>query len=277
MQLSSGSNPRTASALEEADVRAMIRLVGEIDSLPGSHAEKKRYLMDGLCQLVGGDGWVWGLRVRSNPNEASTLTHILCGGPAYESSSRGKIPHPDSAEFARVLAAEAVREDNNERRAGMEEKVLVRLDSYKVWEAAGLYPGILCSRPLDARSHSAVAIFRCASVPRFTERETRIAHILLTEVPWLHELNWQEDHGIPAPRLAPRQRVVLNLLLEGRSRKEISDHMGISINTVAGYVRDIYKHFGVQSHAELMKLYMKGDGNDTKTTNPSGAGLALCF
>ncbi len=81
-------------------------------------------------------------------------------------------------------------------------------------------------------------------------------------MPWLHEQGWPDDRGTTVPQLSPRQRITLNLLLEGQSRKEIADQLGISINTVAGYVKDVYKHFHVQSHAELMGRFLHGDGGD---------------
>ena len=64
------------------------------------------------------------------------------------------------------------------------------------------------------------------------------------------------------PRLTPRARVVLNMLLDGRSRKGIAGHLGIRENTVAGYQKDIYRHFQVNSHAALMRRFQTGDGGD---------------
>ena len=47
--------------LSEPDVRAIVRLLGEVAALQGDHAAKKRALMDGLCRLIGADYWGWGL------------------------------------------------------------------------------------------------------------------------------------------------------------------------------------------------------------------------
>ena len=41
--------------LSESDVRQMVRLLGETAALEGGHAEKKRYLMDGLCHIINVD------------------------------------------------------------------------------------------------------------------------------------------------------------------------------------------------------------------------------
>ena len=49
---------------------------------------------------------------------------------------------------------------------------------------------------------------------------------------------------------------LLNLLLDGRDRKQIADQMGISENTVSGYAKDVYRHFDVNSHVELMRKFL---------------------
>lgn len=73
-----------------------------------------------------------------------------------------------------------------------------------------------------------------------------MAHIVLSEVPWLHEHGWPEGRGATVPNLSlARRQLVLNLLLEVRSRKPIASALSISENTVATYQKDIYGHFGV--------------------------------
>jgi len=57
----------------------------------------------------------------------------------------------------------------------------------------------------------------------------------------------QEDEG-----LSPRLRQTLGCLLEGHSEKEIADRLGLSATTIHQYVTALYRHFGVQSRAQLM-------------------------
>ncbi len=64
------------------------------------------------------------------------------------------------------------------------------------------------------------------------------------------------------PRLPVRQRLTLEFLLQGQSRKAMAREMEISINTVSGYVRDIYRLFGVNSQAQLVSRFFRGDGGD---------------
>ena len=42
--------------------------------------------------------------------------------------------------------------------------------------------------------------------PRFGARDARLAHIVLSEIPWLHTAGLPEDRGQTAPALSPRLR-----------------------------------------------------------------------
>jgi DNA-binding CsgD family transcriptional regulator len=53
-------------------------------------------------------------------------------------------------------------------------------------------------------------------------------------------------------QLTLRQRATLDLLLHGYSRQQIADRLGISVHTASGYVKEVFRHFGVHTHAELI-------------------------
>ncbi len=122
-------------------------------------------------------------------------------------------------------------------------------------------PSCRCARWTPPPS-SGIGIYRRFGRPDFTDREIRITHIILKEVPWLHEQGWPEDRGATVHQLARRQRMALNLLIAGQGRKQIADHMKISVNTVHEYIKDIYDFFGVHSQAELMSRFYEGNGHD---------------
>ena len=44
-------------------------------------------------------------------------------------------------------------------------------------------------------------------------------------------------------------------LMSGLDRKSIAAHLGISANTVAGYAREVYRHFGVNSQPQLIRRF----------------------
>jgi len=74
-------------------------------------------------------------------------------------------------------------------------------------------------------------------------------------------LGEQLDSGQRAPAdsspLSPRQRQTLDLLLAGRSEKEIAAKLSISRHTVHAYVKMLYKRFDVSSRAELLARWVK--------------------
>jgi DNA-binding NarL/FixJ family response regulator len=57
--------------------------------------------------------------------------------------------------------------------------------------------------------------------------------------------------------LSPRMRQTLEALLQGDSEKQIAARFGLQRTTVHGYVRQLYKHFGVRSRGELMARFVK--------------------
>lgn len=259
-------NTPDTDSLPLSDVRQMVCLLGEVIAAPGGHSEKKQMLMDGLCHIIDASAWIWGVG-QHDPD------HV----PFYIAFNRGNI---DESRFARLMEAvnhpemqEFIRPFSEElATTGMH---LTRLrqqinptgsftgsNAEKAWLRADIGPVMLSCKPLPGGGFSSIGIYRTAERELFTERESRIAHIVLTEVSWLHLTGWPDERGQSASRLYPRLRTVLNLLIEGWNRKQIADSLEISINTLNGYVKEIYRHFSVHSQAELLARLSRGNGGD---------------
>lgn len=245
--------------VSERDARAMVRLVADIAGLATDHATAKRRLMDGLAAMIGADCWIWALGYL-DPKKPPAYTSIQHGGFSEDRFTRflEANEHPDmkdlTAPFARKLMAGRfpltnLRQEIDE--AGRFPETAV----YPLWLAADIAPLMLHGKPVNDRCTSIIGIYRKRDKPLFNQRDKQIAHILLTEVSWLHTRGWPEDLAVQAPSLSPRQRLVLNLLLEGRSRKAVAEKLNLSVHTVSDYVKEIYKALGVQSHVELMRRF----------------------
>lgn len=257
----------SAPALDDADVRAIVRLLGDVATSREDLDARKRRLMDGLCELAGADSWAWSLGCGLESGMQPTYLSMAHGGFDEERFARliCAAGHPDMARQSAFLLAEM-----QARKTHLTRRHQQFLDS-KAYRASGIFP-LMCAadlgpflaslRPIGDDAFSTIVLYRRLGQPDFTERESRIAHIVLTEVPGLHEQGWPEDRGVTVPRLAPRARIVLNLLLDGRGRKDIASHLGIAENTVASYQKTIYRHFQVSSHAALMRRFRLGDGGD---------------
>jgi DNA-binding CsgD family transcriptional regulator len=94
--------------------------------------------------------------------------------------------------------------------------------------------------------------------PPFSEREARLARWIACEFPW-------QPEGVPSVKsgFTRRERLVIDLLLQSHSRKEIAKRLGITVNTVQGYIKEIYRRFGVHSHAELLRHYFQTRGSES--------------
>ncbi|WP_411826523.1 helix-turn-helix transcriptional regulator [Luteolibacter sp. AS25] len=255
----------TNTPISESDARAMIRLLADTAILPGGHFEKKRFLVDGMAELIGSHCWVWTLGCKIRPNEPQTYVAFLHGGFDDRRFTHflEAIEHPDmpaaAAQFYLALSSgqhttmvlEEIDPDSHSIKGEVSE----------IWKKADIGPVILSGYPLDSDSTSTIGLYRPYDAPPFSQREKAIAHLILNEVPWLHLSGWPEDRGAAVPTLNKKQRLLLNLLLEGLPRKAAADQMSISENTVSRYAWEVFQHFGVSSQVELMKKFLLADNS----------------
>ena len=59
--------------------------------------------------------------------------------------------------------------------------------------------------------------------------------------------------------MTDEQRRLMRLVLEGRSRKEIAEHLNLSINTVRNYLSVLYRLFHVSTRSELIVRCIKDE------------------
>ncbi len=259
---------KTETVLSDADVRAMVRLLGENCAVEGTISDKRRHLMNGLCRLVDGDCWVWGMAAELNPERLPVYICFIHGGFSEDRFARflAVQTHPDMIWATASLCRELEEQKKHLTRCAQQVfsfPKFLKSAGGQLWRDCGIYPGLISFYPLPEGVHSGIAVYRQCDRPKFSERERKIAHIIMAQVPWLHVNQSLETVLTNVPRLPVRQRLALELLLQGHSRKTIAEDMGISINTVAGYVRDIYRFFNVTSQAQLVRRFFRGDGGDT--------------
>jgi len=199
--------------MNDADLRAFVRLLGEAAALPGGFLEKKCYILDGLCDFAGATEWRWAHFSTGENNGGSRCIEGL----------------------RRQLCA-----------VGVSPLAL----GWEVSQSPHAPQMILSWRTLENGIESRIALCREGNRP-YTDRESHLALLVLDEIPWLHWRDWKTRPAVT--RLAPRQQLTLDLLLLGLGAKEIAARIGVSTGTVSSYVRELYRHFGVNSQAELMR------------------------
>lgn len=62
-------------------------------------------------------------------------------------------------------------------------------------------------------------------------------------------------------RLSAREKEVLVLLSGGYSNKEIAEKLGLSVETIHGYLKHVYEKMHVRSRAEAVAKYMSAKGH----------------
>ena len=254
------------SPLNEQDVRDIVRLLGEVIAAPGGFPEKRRHLMDGLCGLVGASSWAWCM-AEFDPDKPPSFIGFEHGGWDEDRFARyiEAMNHPAMEMVTRPSSLELQERKTHLTRTLRQMDPAMLLEhsgAGAYWVKADIGALMVSQRPMEGGGISGVAVYRKLGEPHFDKRETRIAHIILSEVPWLHFQGFPDQETREIARLYPRHRTIVNLLCEGWGRKRIAAHLGLSIHTVHGYSKAVFRHFGVHSQAELIKRFTNGDGGD---------------
>lgn len=225
--------------------------------------------MDGLCRLVDADSWAWALATRMVPGELPIYAGFQHGGFNEEEFAKYLAIHtrPEQAWVTEPYARELQKNGTHLTRTI--QQVIPDESKWdspiaKAWEECGFYAVCASHMPVGKDAYSGIALYRRFGRPRFNQREARITHIVMSEVPWLHYDGLPEDRNTKVNNLSPRLWLVHESLLQSFSRKRIAANLGISLNTVNGYVNEIYRHFGVQSHTELLHRFYHGNGGDKR-------------
>jgi DNA-binding CsgD family transcriptional regulator len=257
----------SAPTVSESDTRAMVRLLAEIAVMEGSIFDKRNRLMEGLCDLVGADAWLWMKLGRETAGEAPTFSILQkkwAGESEFVDFLRS-LEHPDMKSLMAPLFAEFAEKRVQLTRLRQQidpENRFPESETYDLWRKADVGPMLLSFRPTADGQTTSIALYRRFDRDLFEPRESRIAHVLLSEVNWLYEETAHEATVKHIADLSPRLNTVHNLLLQGLGRKQIAAELDITINTVNGYARDLYRRFNVHSQSELIRRFVDGDGGD---------------
>lgn len=244
----------------------MVRILADIACMDGTPDEKRTHLMDEVGLLVGTDTWLWGVAPLLEPGKQPVYLFHNSGGIDNDRMAvmLRAIEHPDTGAMTARLAAEIHHSEGQITRLRqdvIDNGWFEQSETNAIWKEANVGPILFSARPLPGIGISVIGFYRRATASLFTEREARIAHIVLSEVGWLHLAGVPYAEARRVPKLPPRCRLIVNQVIRGRARKEIAEDLGISIHTVNDYMKRIYRHFGVSSQIELIARLRSGDGN----------------
>jgi DNA-binding CsgD family transcriptional regulator len=251
--------------LAASDVRALLRLLGELREL-GAHPPRwRQHLVQTLTRLCGTRACLAGELTVAPPPDARqedaglgrdtvTLVHreeqgvgahdLECFEREVVWNTHGPNEAISGSWPAYALRFSATRaqlvEDRRWYRTGLAN------DRFRAQDCDDF---IVSMVPVPAlRVLTSIKLFRGWRDRRFGPREQALVELLSEEL----ARDWTSVGADSGPALAPRLRQVLGLLAAGASEKEVAAALRISPSTVHDYAKALHRIFGVHSRSELL-------------------------
>jgi DNA-binding CsgD family transcriptional regulator len=254
------------------DLRDVYRLIGECRELGHDSRAWRTHAAAGLCDLAGAQvgivGELHGFRT-TTPRMAAVVDHGWTGrqerrnyleflkqhGPANNPQYLPLCQLPPGGVITRsrrqlVSDAEWYRSDHfhEQRRPSRIDGSLLSL---------AVTPGGVAGTLSEQPPTFVLAANRALGDRLFEKRERLLVHWFHYELAPLIGARLATADTPSASSLSPRQRQVLECLLEGESEKQVARRLGLSQHTVHQYVKSVYRHFRVRSRGELLARWVR--------------------
>ncbi len=248
--------------LRDEDIAEIVRLISTASELGGAPSERRAFLFGGMSRLTTADAWVW---INSGRNYLGDL-------PAFVVSQKGGFTDRQFSSylgeylsmkelFSKLVAEVEVEKQHVTRlRKDLDPSWLEEGSATRAkWKSVGLGSMLLSFQPPDAGGVlNGLILFRRFDREPFERCDSALVHAILSGVSWLNEDATRPHYDTAAFDMSPRLNAVLNLILQGVARKQVASDLGISINTVGGYIKELYQRFEVHSQAELIRRFVDG-------------------
>lgn len=257
-----------SQGLRAVDVRSLVLLVGECRELGDDRHRWRRHFTERLARLAGAEFGIQGEMTGCASGRNIDL------GNVFWSSDGGAPPTPwvdhltqfrADPTYSPTISVYHERTRADLGRALSRTEFIADRDWYGSHdqELCRLLDGdaaLWCFRPIPHAAgddSSGLVLIRSKGRRDFGPRDRAIVH---------------EAHAAIAPMiggplarfvdpspmdLSPAKRRVLACLLQGDSEKQIAARLRLSAYTVNEYTQAIYRHFGIQSRAELLAHWIR--------------------
>lgn len=236
------------------DVRAMLRLEGELHELPPDSEQRRRHALRGLAALIGAQVAMLG-----------EFGPAALGGVVPHGFSLGWAGDRERGAFEAYLRDQRRMPDPSIRRmAGALQGPVTTFNrtellSDREWYGDPHVQEYRRAARVDAFLHSVhvrwdaghiISFHRPWGERPFTERERLLVDVFHRESRALVPRRRPQD------RLSPHLDRTLRALLRGLSEKEVAAELGLSRHTIHEYVKALYRRFGVRSRSELLARFV---------------------
>jgi DNA-binding CsgD family transcriptional regulator len=248
-----------------SDVRALLRLLGEVRELGESPAEWRSHLAAELSELCGARAVVsaeLAVRARLSQDEQAAARSGSCQTAAAPLVLVHAGVDNDAEQFLHdVIWYDHAADETLRGLLPLYGTTFVRsraeLADDRAWYGSELsaerfrphdcddFIMAMCAVP-GGRVICSLELFRPWGKPGFTERERLIVQLVQ------EELSRDFRASVRAQGLSPRQRQVLALLQRGLGEKQVAAELGVSQHTVHDYVKALYRAHAVRSRSELL-------------------------
>ena len=241
----------------------LLRLSNRLHALPNDRVVRTRAFLETMCELADGDVAICAQLVDFCP-DVPVPSHVWGIDHGFKEEERAAFfaslrdvkanMHPviDACRKYHTRTTAFRREDL------LSDEAWYGSDFFKKYATpAGVDHIISPVYPLAApNSVIGTGVMRRHGRPPFSDREQALVFAFNAELGWFYEsiaaAPQRAAVGAAPPTLRPRLKRTLEHLLAGQSEKQVARTIGVTRDTVHEYVKQIYKHFGVSSRAELL-------------------------
>ncbi len=225
-------------------------------------ADRRLAVVKSLIELTKAAAgyWSWG---HGNGDENTVMPIAVVPAGFTEQQMGGFIKNSLKPE----IYAEMV-EPINHLRGSKSQIAVARRDLYdvKTWKETflckglgeiGLEEWVQCVRYSSDENWSQLFLLREVGQPPFSACDRELVDLAMSSIDWFHASAAVTLSGAKLFGLTARQRTVMLMMLDGHSRKQIASHFEIGEQTVGDHIKQIYRHFEINSLGELAAIFLR--------------------
>lgn len=250
--------------LDQNDFLNAIGILGQALCADGPVASRKQALAAALARCIQADAWFWALttihcdkcqivpaRVIFDGLTDSRLAQLVEASPIAALAARNTPDSTDGHEASvYIFTRDTDCQHHDSRGRGGQLPATPRSDADFICAWSPFHDHGCCSL---------CQFLRNPGQRPFAPRDHAIVQHVMTSVPGLYQHDLpRSDNTDCLNTLSPRQRQVLLLLVDGRSRAEMAHLLHLSTHTVKDHIKAIYRRFSVNSQRELMRRFADG-------------------